>query len=59
MQMMIDGHLDELGTDIADGLESARRVEPVETEDHIGRANGVGGFLRKYRAAGRAGLELL
>ncbi len=57
--MMIDGHLDDFGADIADRLERARRVEPVEAEDNVGCADCVRGLGGEHRATGRAGMEIM
>ena len=59
VQVMIDRHLNDLGGDIADGLERARQVEPVEAEDDVGCADCIRRLGREHRATGRAGMEIM
>ncbi len=56
---MIDRNLDDLGGNTADGLERARRVEPVEAEDDVGCANCVGRLGSEHGATGRASMEIM
>ena len=56
---MIDGHLNDLGADIANGLECARRVEPVEAEDNVSCADCIRRLGSEHRATGRAGMEIM
>src|SRR4029079_312741 len=59
VQMMIDGHLDDFGAGITDGLERASRVEPVEAEDNVSRADCVRRLGSEHRATGRASMEIM